>query len=103
MHDGGLILAFPDRYLGLFLAFQTQRVPTDATGQRRSRPNSDRQILPAGDRHRRPDGPVYLERALLNPCGDDPGKEIVVLANLATTAAALNGWRLVDKNHRVTP
>src|SRR6185436_6839443 len=25
-HDGGLILAFPDRYLGLFLAFQTQRI-----------------------------------------------------------------------------
>jgi uncharacterized protein YukJ len=23
-HDGGLVLAFPDRYLGLFLAFQTQ-------------------------------------------------------------------------------
>ena len=31
-HDGGLILAFPDRYLGLFLGFQTQRIPTDAPG-----------------------------------------------------------------------
>jgi len=31
-HDGGLILAFPDRYLGLFLGFQTQRIPTDTAG-----------------------------------------------------------------------
>ena len=31
-HDGGLILKFPDRYLGLFLGFQTQRIPTDAAG-----------------------------------------------------------------------
>ena len=32
-HDGGLILEFPDRYLGLFLGFQTQRIPTDADGK----------------------------------------------------------------------
>src|SRR5215475_9942066 len=32
-HDGGLILKFPDRYLGLFLGFQTQRIPTDAAGK----------------------------------------------------------------------
>jgi uncharacterized protein YukJ len=31
-HDGGLILKFPDRFLGLFLGFQTQRVPTDTAG-----------------------------------------------------------------------
>lgn len=31
-HDGGLILRFPDRSVGIFLAFQTQRVPTDANG-----------------------------------------------------------------------
>ena len=31
-HDGGLLLAFPDRVVGLFLAFQSQRVPTDAAG-----------------------------------------------------------------------
>ena len=31
-HDGGLILKFPDRFMGLFLAFQSQRVPTDAAG-----------------------------------------------------------------------
>ena len=32
LHDGGLLLSFPDRVLGLFLAFQTQRIPTDTAG-----------------------------------------------------------------------
>src|SRR5262245_6195757 len=31
-HDGGLILAFPDRFVGLFLGFQSQMIPTDAAG-----------------------------------------------------------------------
>jgi uncharacterized protein YukJ len=31
-HDGGLLLRFPDRCVGVFLAFQTQCVPTDAHG-----------------------------------------------------------------------
>src|SRR4029077_14390765 len=44
-----------------------------------------------------------IERALLNPSGDDTGHEIVVLASLSTTAQTLTGWRLLDKNARVTP
>ena len=31
--DGGLLLVHPDRVIGLFLGFQTQRVPTDETGR----------------------------------------------------------------------
>jgi uncharacterized protein YukJ len=31
-HDGGLILRFPDRAVGIFLAFQTQCLPTDTHG-----------------------------------------------------------------------
>lgn len=31
-HDGGLILSFSGRQVGVFLAFQTQRVPTDPEG-----------------------------------------------------------------------
>ena len=45
---------------------------------------------------------VYIERALINPSGADPGREIVVLANLATTAQTLTNWRLLDKNARAT-
>jgi uncharacterized protein YukJ len=31
-HDGGLVLSFPDRVMGVFLAFQNQRKDTDASG-----------------------------------------------------------------------
>ena len=65
-HDGGLILAFPDRYLGLFLGFQTQRIPTDAAGNAaRWRHPPSSQILAAGPtpRRRRPALVVYLHRA----------------------------------------
>ena len=106
-HDGGLILAFPDRYLGLFLGFQTQCIPTDAAGDPAPGAAAIGQIISPGP------GPgpipvpvpsaVYIERALLNPSGDDTGHEIVVLASLSTTAQTLTGWRLLDKNARVTP
>jgi hypothetical protein len=46
---------------------------------------------------------VYIERALINPSGDDAGREVVVLASLVTTAQTLTNWRLTDKNGRVTP
>jgi uncharacterized protein YukJ len=102
LHDGGLILAHPDRYVGLFLAFQTQQVPTTDTGAPapQSQPIADLiRTRPAPPPAR---GPVYLERALLNPSGDDAGKEVVVIGNLANATVALNGWQLVDKNRRVT-
>ena len=102
-HDGGLLLAFPDRYLGLFLGFQTQRIPTDTAGNAAPGARTISQIL-AGDPPPAPArSPVYIERALINPSGADPGREVVVLASLATTAQTLTNWRLVDKNARVTP
>jgi len=108
-HDGGLILSFPDRFLGLFLGFQTQRVPTDAAGAAAPGSRSIGEIL-SGVPGQPPGGPpapvvstVYLERALINPSGADPGSETVVLGNLATTPQTLTHWRLVDKNGRVTP
>jgi uncharacterized protein YukJ len=100
--DGGLILGFADRYVGLFLAFQTQLVPTDADG----RPTADAKALgeligpPVAEAAS--SGVVYLERALVNPVGSDPGSEVVVIGNLATTPMALDGWQLVDKNQRTT-
>ena len=102
-HDGGLILAFPDRYLGLFLGFQTQRVPTDAAGNAAPGAKAISQILAGGAPTPTAQSAVYIERALINPSGADPGREIVVLANLTTTTQALTNWRLVDKNARATP
>lgn len=102
-HDGGLILAFPDRYLGLFLGFQTQRIPTDAAGNAAPSAVPISQVLGEDPLVAIQPSGVYIERALINPSGADPGREVVVLANLATTPVTLAQWRLVDKNGRVTP
>ncbi|MEV0296973.1 DUF2278 family protein [Nocardia sp. NPDC050710] len=101
-HDGGLLLSFPDRVVALALAFQTQRIPTDAVGAAAPGAKPLSQIIGA-----RPGTPVttstvYLERALINPVGADPGREAVVVGNLATTTVSLRGWQLVDRNDRIT-
>ena len=44
---------------------------------------------------------VYIERALVNPVGDDPGKEVVVIGNTTTASVDLTGWSIVDKNNNV--
>ena len=104
-HDGGLVLAFPDRYLGLFLGFQTQRIPTDGAGNAAPGAIAISQILAGGPPPPPPPSgsAVYIERALINPSGADPGREVIVLSSLATSAQTLTGWRLVDKTGRVTP
>jgi uncharacterized protein YukJ len=115
-HDGGLLLAFPDRSVGLFLAFQSQAVPTDKNGDPVSGSRYIRDLL---GRYVPPPAPlappvpservitirpstVYLERALINPAGGDLGRETVVLGNLATTTVDLTGWSLQDTTGRVS-
>ena len=108
-HDGGLVLAFPDRYVGLFLGFQTQRIPTDAAGNAAAGAIAIGKIISSGPVPiptpvpTPAPGVVYIERALLNPQGADPGREVVVLSSLLTTPQKLANWRLVDKNSRITP
>jgi uncharacterized protein YukJ len=99
-HDGGLVLGFPDRFLGLFLGFQTQRIPTDAAGNAAANAVPIGEILRATPQRR---SSVYIERALINPSGPDAGREIVVLGSLSTSSQTLTNWRLLDKNNRITP
>jgi uncharacterized protein YukJ len=103
--DGGLILKFGTRYVGLFLRFQTQWLPTDNTTGYRS-PGA--KPIPAGGSPATGGGTgptsvthpaVYIERALINPLGNDPGKEVVVLGNTTTVLVDLTGWSIVDKNN----
>src|SRR5262249_16730093 len=93
-NDGGLVLRFPDHVTGLFFRFKTQFLPTDAHGNR----------IPGVSKEIPPMAPVvtpavYIERALVNPTGDDPGKEVVVIGNTMMTTVDLTGWSIVDKNN----
>lgn len=107
-NDGGLILRYPDHVTGLFLRFKTQFLPTDPNGDRI--PGVSKEIPPAAIPTEPPvipipDEPhptlpsVYIERALVNPAGDDPKKEVVVLGNTTTSAVDLSGWSIIDKNN----
>lgn len=104
-NDGGLILKFPDRFVGLFFRFKTQWLPTDTHGNRI--PGVSMEIPPAATPEDTPDSggthpafpTVYVERALVNPVGEDPGKEVVVIGNTTLAAVDLSGWSIVDKNN----
>jgi uncharacterized protein YukJ len=106
-NDGGLVLRFPDHVTGLFFRFKTQFLPTDSNGDRI--PGVSKEIPPVATPIQPPwipvpDEPhptfpsVYVERALVNPAGDDPRKEVVVIGNTTTGLVDLSGWRIVDKN-----
>ena len=105
--DGGLVLRFGTRDVGLFLRFETQWLPTDnATGHRL--PGA--QPIPAGGSPVPGGGGgptpvthpiVYIERALVNPMGDDPGKEVVVVGNTTTAPVDLTGWSITDRNNNI--
>ncbi len=42
------------------------------------------------------DSPVRIIAALVNPLGDDPGKETVTLINTGAASVSLEGWFLLD-------
>jgi hypothetical protein len=105
--DGGLLLLFPSRVVGLCLRFQTQWLPTDSTTGHRlptaqpippgSGPAPD---VPPVEPPPVANPPVYIERALVNPIGNDPQKEVVVLGNTTSATIDLTGWSIVDKNNK---
>jgi hypothetical protein len=104
-NDGGLILRFPDHVTGLFFRFKTQFLPTDANGNRIPNVSKEVPALATAPDPTTPTDPqpafpaVYVERALINPVGDDPSKEVVVIGNTTPNAVDLTGWSIVDKNN----
>jgi uncharacterized protein YukJ len=101
-NDGALLLLFPDHVTGLFFRFKTQFLPTDEHGARIPGVSKEIPAATTIDPHDQPEPAfpsVYVERALVNPGGDDPGKEIVVIGNTTVAAVDLTGWTILDKNN----
>jgi uncharacterized protein YukJ len=101
--DGGLIIETGLNSLaGVYLAFQTQLIPTDDQGM--PLPNA------APILHADPGGNVASQAADLsivgacvNPAGDDVGKETVVLLNASPDSANLSAFAIEDKNGKREP
>lgn len=109
--DGGLLLhypalrsadgtvRFPEQWVGIFLAFQSQAWHTDdRTGHTiPATPEVPDPTEPGGGE---PDGNVRILAALVNPPGEDPGLERVTLLNTTPQTIDLNGWAIADKNKK---
>jgi uncharacterized protein YukJ len=96
--DGALLIHFPadGRWVGIFLAFQSQAWHTDdRTGDA---------LADTPPRPGRPgEEPVRIVAALVNPLGPAPETETVTLLNASPGAVDLTGWRLVDRLERTCP
>jgi Uncharacterized conserved protein (DUF2278)/Lamin Tail Domain len=94
--DGGLLIHFPseDRWVGIFLAFQSQAWHTDdSTGHA---------IEGAPPTPAPTDEPsVRILAAMINPNGGSPERETVLLLNASPQAIDLSGWQLADRNKQV--
>jgi uncharacterized protein YukJ len=90
--DGGMLLHLPsdDRWVGVFLAFQSQCWHTD---DERGYCIGDGE-QPAEERG------VVIIAARVNPAGHDPGAERVLLLNTLAASVSLDGWALADKTKR---
>ncbi|MEU6199712.1 DUF2278 family protein [Streptomyces sp. NPDC047061] len=100
--DGGLLIRFPgddqaaERWVGIFLAFQSQAWHTDdVTGH--TLPDVDTSRPAPGDR------PVRIVAALVNPVGPAPEAETVTLLNASSAPVDLTGWRLLDRIGQASP
>jgi hypothetical protein len=94
--DGGLLLHFPgeSRWVGLFLAFQSQAWHTDdSTGHAIPGPAPTPTPTPTPVE----EPAVRILAAMVNPRGGDPERETVLLLNASPQAVDLTGWRLVDR------
>ncbi len=111
---------FPEQWVGVFLAFQSQCWHTDdATGHCLGEVPDDGGAGGGGtgggeaggggesaEEKRRPvvdpesDGRVRIVAALVNPTGHDPGRESVTLVNVTPDPIDLDGWAIADKNKK---
>jgi len=92
--DGGLLFHFASRkrWAAVFTAFQSQAFHTDdVTGN----PLNDLPVHHPDQPEQQT--PVRIIAAMVNPKGDDPRDEYVILLNKNDADIDLTGWQIVDK------
>ena len=94
--DGALLVRFADRWVAVFLAFQTQSWDTDAAGN----PLGSGPDPRFPDRNPDSDALVQIVAAMVNAPGTEAGQETVTLINRSDATVALDGWALVDDDGR---
>jgi uncharacterized protein YukJ len=87
--DGGLLLRLGGRWIGIFLAFQSQAWHTDdTTGHAIAGPDPE----PKDET-----GAIRILAAMVNPNGGAPERESVLLLNASPHAVDVTGWRIADR------
>ncbi|MBN2109563.1 MAG: DUF2278 family protein [Methanosarcinaceae archaeon] len=106
-HDGGLLIHLlqDDRWVALFLAFQSQCFVTNAvTGhciEDVAGEAADTDLL-VPERCVISAGTVRIVAALVDPAGDDPGLESITLFNASPIDISVDDWTIVDRNSRTS-
>ena len=91
--DGGMLMHFPGeaRWVGIFLAFQSQAWHTDDTTGHAIEGIAPAPIPPAED------AAVRILAAMVNPNGGSPEHEAILLLNASPQPVDLTGWRIADR------
>ncbi len=94
--DGALLFHFPadDRWVGIFLAFQSQAWHTDDTTGH---------TIGGAPQEPQAAAPVRIVAALVNPAGPAPERETVLLLNASPSPVDLTGWRIADRLKHTAP
>jgi uncharacterized protein YukJ len=100
--DGALLVHFggDDRWIAVFLAFQSQSWNTDP---RTGHPLAEDPPRDPIDRSPDLDAPIEIIAALVNPPNPEEGRETVTLLNRTDAAVDLTGWAVTDRMGRATP
>ncbi|GAA2803525.1 DUF2278 family protein [Kitasatospora sp. CM 4170] len=97
--DGGLLIHLPadDRWVAVFLAFQSQAWHTDDVTGHALPGTPPRPTDPTGQ-----DAALRIVAAVVNPVGPAPEDETVTLLNTSAAPVDLTGWHLADRaKHRL--
>jgi uncharacterized protein YukJ len=88
--DGGLLVRLGGRWVGIFLAFQSQAWHTDDT--------TGHAIADVPEPEPGEDAAaIRILAAMVNPNGGAPERESVLLLNASPQAVDLTGWRIADR------